>query len=112
MLTGSTVAPDRPLKLFERDDLDLAYPLVANAMGSAKNHERGRFFLEVALNHDMPFTSAQGCKPLTQRLPALGVFFVFCKLDFLAGSVIDQPVLPLALAVGPEWRVQRAIGGG
>ncbi len=74
--------------------------------------ERGRLILEAALDQDVAFTIVQGLQRGGQQGPASGHFLAIADAFFLALLIIDQPILPFALAIHADRRVQAMIGCG
>src|SRR3546814_2783459 len=74
--------------------------------------ERGRLFLQTALGQDVALALVELSHGLLQQLLALAEFLGFAQADFLALGLVHQPVLPLALAVDPQRRVQRVVRRG
>ena len=87
------------LELLEGADLDLAYPLARDAVLLRQLLERGRIVLQPALDQDVPLALVQRLERTGQQRLAAGQFLAIGVGGLLAVGLIDQPVLPFALAV-------------
>src|SRR5579883_2186169 len=98
----------RLLQLLEGPHLDLAYPLARDAVLLAEFLERGRVILEAALDQNVALAVVQRFqRPGEQRLAAAELLAVGDQ-RLLAFALVDQPVLPLALAVGADGRDRKS----
>src|SRR5437868_11901524 len=71
------------LQLLEGPDLDLPYPLAADAVVLAQILERGRVVAEPALDQDVAFALVQPLDRLAQQLAALAQLLLIGKAGLL-----------------------------
>src|SRR5215208_7932712 len=101
---------DRLLQLLEGAHLNLAHPLARDAVLLRQILERRRVLLEAALGQDVALAVVEVGHRLFQEVAPQPQLLALAEPGFLALALVDQPVLPFALAVAPERRVQRVIG--
>ena len=102
----------RLLQFLEGAHLDLPHPLARDAVLLRQILERRRVFLQSPLGQDVALAVVEMRHRLFEEIAPEAQLLPFAELCFLALAVIDQPILPLALAVAAQRRVQRVIGAG
>ena len=87
--------------------LDLAHPFARNPVFLAELFEGQRPFPEPARDQDLALALAEFGHRLHEQLVALDHLVARDQGLFLIRGLVDQPVLPFALGIGPERRVER-----
>src|SRR5580692_2353663 len=96
----------RLLQLLERPHLDLPHPLTRDIVFLRQILERRRIVLQPALFEDVAFPRVQRLQRGRQQGLAPAEFLLLADRAFLAFRLVDQPVLPFTLTVGPHRGVQ------
>src|SRR5437763_12565585 len=102
---------DRLLQFLEGAHLDLADALAGDAELLREILEGGRVVLEPALDEDVPLAIRQELHRLAEEVAANAELLALAEPGLLVVALVDEPVLPLALAVaiGAHRGVQRMI---
>src|SRR4051812_47320845 len=101
---------DRLLQFFEGTHLDLAHALARDAVLLRQVFKRRRVLLQTPLGQDVALAIVQMRHRLFEQIAPQPKLLALAERGLLALALIDEPILPLALAVGAQWRVQRMIG--
>src|SRR6266568_4660357 len=96
---------DRLLQLLEGAHLDLTHPLARDAVLLRQIFEGRRVFLQPALGQDMALAIVEVGHRLFEQIAPQPQLLAFAEHGFLALAVVDQPILPFALAVAPQRRI-------
>ena len=81
-----------------------------NAVLPAQLLQGHRIFLEAPLGQDVTLTLVQTLHGLGKQLAAVVELLLFGEFDFLAFAFIDQPVLPFAVEIIAQRRVEGMVG--
>src|SRR5579872_5679956 len=103
-------ALDRLLQLLEGAHLNLPHALAADIVLLAQILERGRLLAQPALAEDVAFPLVERAHGLGQQLAALAELLAVGERRFLIVALVHQPILPLALAVLAQRRVEAVVG--
>ena len=93
---------DRLLQLLEGAHLDLADPLARDAVLLRQILERRRVLLEAPLGQDVALALVEVGHRLFQQVAPQPQLLALAEHGFLALALVDQPILPLALAVAAQ----------
>src|SRR5437773_7002665 len=93
---------DSLLQLLERTHLDLPHPLARDAVLLRQILERRRVFLEPPLGQDVALAIVEVSHRLFEEVTPQPQLLPLAELGFLALAIIDQPILPLPLAVAAQ----------
>ena len=72
--------------------------------------ERRRIVTQPSLVQNMPLAVVEAGHRIAQQVTAQAQLLLLAEAGFLAFVLVDQPILPLALAIRPQRRIQRMIG--
>src|SRR5215469_10222131 len=97
---------DRFLQLLEGAYLDLAHALARDAVLLREIFESGRVVAQPAFGQDMTLAVVEMGHRLFEQIAAQPQFLPLPKPGLLAFTFVDEPVLPLALAVAAERCVE------
>src|ERR1700737_4490752 len=98
---------DRLLQLLEGTDLNLAHALTRDAVSLRQILEGGRVLAQPALREDVAFAVVQMRHRLFEEVAAQPELLPLAEAGLLALALVDEPILPFALTVRPQRRVQR-----
>src|SRR5690606_15328397 len=100
---------DGLLHLLEGADLDLAHALAGDAELAGEILERDRVVAQAACLEDAALALVEHAERLAQRREAVAALFLGHEVRLLVVAVVDQPVLPFAVAVLAQGSVERSI---
>src|ERR1700722_10750779 len=100
---------DRLLHLLESAHLDLPHALTRYVEFGRELLERNRVVSQAAGLEDPPLAGIEHAQRAAQRIHANVRFLAVGKQRFLIHGVIDEPVLPLALAAFTQRRIERGV---
>src|ERR1700722_14526468 len=100
---------DRLLHLFESTHLDLPHALTRHVEFSRELLKRNRVVSQPAGLEDAALAGIEHAQRAVQRIHANARFLAVGEQRFLIHGVIDQPVLPLALAALAQGRIEGSV---
>ena len=101
--------PNFFLELFKGANLNLPNPLPTDVVLLAQRFQGQGIFRQTTFRHDMTLAFVQCTHCIFQKGAALGKFFSFRSDNFLALRIIDQPILPFAVTIRAQRRIERMI---
>src|SRR5262245_63532745 len=100
----------RPLHLLEGATFDLTHPLARDTEFGRKLMQGDRVVAELACLEDAPLAPVEHRERFAERLLAVYGLLALGESRFLVGTLVDQPVLPLAgIGILAHLRVERDV---
>src|SRR5262249_30977495 len=100
----------RPLHLLEGATFDLTHPLARDTEFGRKLMQGDRVVAELACLEDAPLALVEHRERFAERLLAVYGLLALGESRFLVGTLVDQPVLPLAgIGILAHLRVERDV---